>query len=86
MDVGSSPEKKNSSEYQSGALSFEFYYDNEKLITNCGYYQDFKHKLNNPSWADNSSTVINLFVFFKLFLNASWSKGLIVWKYKISAD
>ena len=60
MDVGSSPEKKNSSEYQSGALSFEFFYDNEKLITNCGYYQDFKHKLNVISKSTASHSTISI--------------------------
>ena len=60
MDVGSSPEKKNSSEYQSGALSFEFFYDNEKLITNCGYYQDFKHKLNIISKSTASHSTISI--------------------------
>ena len=60
MDVGSSPEKKNSLEYQSGALSFEFFYDNEKLITNCGYYQDFKHKLNVISKSTASHSAISI--------------------------
>ncbi len=46
FDIGTSPEKKYSKEYQSGALSFEIFHENEKLITNCGYFQNFKHQLN----------------------------------------
>ena len=41
-----SPEKKFSNDYQSGALSFEVFFKNCKLISNCGYFQNYKHKLN----------------------------------------
>jgi uncharacterized heparinase superfamily protein len=37
FDVGSPPEKKYSKNYQSGPLSFEYFMDNKKIITNCGY-------------------------------------------------
>ena len=37
FDVGSPPKKKNSSTYQSGPLSFEYFIDNHKIITNCGF-------------------------------------------------
>ena len=46
VDFGSTPDKKYSADYQSGALSFEIFHDKEKVITNCGYFQDYKHKLN----------------------------------------
>ena len=46
VDFGSTPEKKYSTDYQSGALSFEVFHDKEKLITNCGYFQNYNHKLN----------------------------------------
>ena len=46
IDLGSTPEKKYSKDYQSGALSFEIFHDKEKLITNCGYFQNYDHKLN----------------------------------------
>ena len=49
MDVGSSPEKKFSSNYQSGSLSFEIISNKKKLICNSGYFQNFKHKLNKLS-------------------------------------
>ena len=37
FDVGSPPKKENSSNYQSGPLSFEYFIDNHKIITNCGF-------------------------------------------------
>jgi len=48
-DLGSSPERKFSDDYQSGALSFEIFFNNCKLISNCGYFQNYKHKLNSIS-------------------------------------
>ena len=49
MDVGSSPDKKFSSNYQAGVLSFEIITSGKKLICNSGYYQNFKHQLNELS-------------------------------------
>ncbi len=49
MDVGSTPERKFSNNYQSGALSFEMICSGKKVITNSGYFQNFKHQLNNIS-------------------------------------
>ena len=37
FDVGPPPKKKNSKYYQSGPLSFEYFIDNNKIITNCGF-------------------------------------------------
>ena len=37
FDVGEPPKKDFSSSYQSGPLSFEYYLDGEKIITNCGF-------------------------------------------------
>tara|TARA_B110000971_G_C19996458_1_gene494551 strand:+ start:67 stop:1722 length:1656 start_codon:yes stop_codon:yes gene_type:complete len=37
FDIGSPPEKKYSKNYQSGPLSFEYFIDNHKIITNCGF-------------------------------------------------
>ena len=37
FDIGSPPKKENSSSYQSGPLSFEYFVDNRKIITNCGF-------------------------------------------------
>ena len=61
MDVGSSPEKKNSNNYQSGALSFEITSGEKKLICNSGYFKNFKHQLNDisKSTATQSTLVID---------------------------
>ena len=61
MDVGSSPEKKFSSNYQSGALSFEITSGEKKLICNSGYFKNFKHQLNDisKSTATQSTLVID---------------------------
>ena len=37
FDFGACPKKKFSSNYQSGPLSFEYFYDKEKIISNCGF-------------------------------------------------
>ena len=49
MDVGSSPDKKFSSNYQAGALSFEIISNKKKLICNSGYFQNHNHRLNELS-------------------------------------
>ena len=49
MDVGSSPDKKFSSNYQAGALSFEIISNGKKLICNSGYFQNHTHQLNELS-------------------------------------
>ena len=61
MDVGSTPDKKFSSNYQAGSLSFEILSNNKKLICNSGYFQDFKNKLNklSKSSAVHSTLVLN---------------------------
>jgi len=49
MDVGPSPEKKFSNNYQAGALSFEILLGDKKLICNSGYFQNHKHQLHEVS-------------------------------------
>ncbi|MDB9738797.1 heparinase II/III-family protein [Candidatus Pelagibacter sp.] len=49
MDIGASPDKKFSTNYQAGALSFEILSNNKKLICNSGYFQNYRHKLNDLS-------------------------------------
>ena len=46
MDIGPSPDKKFSQNYQCGALSFEITSNNKKLISNSGYFGQKKSKLN----------------------------------------
>ena len=61
MDIGNSPQKTFSYNYQSGALSFEFLYKGKKLISNSGYFQDYKNKLNliSKSTAAHSALIID---------------------------
>ncbi len=61
IDVGSSPEKKFSQNYQSGPLSFEMFYSGNKIITNSGFFQNYKHQLNNisKSTAAHSTLVLD---------------------------
>ena len=61
IDLGSSPQKKFSNDYQSGALSFEVFFNNCKLISNCGYFQNYRHQLNSisKSTATHSTIVLD---------------------------
>ena len=60
-DIGTSPDKKFSGNYQAGSLSFEIFSNDKKLISNSGYYQNFRHTLNNvsKSTATHSTLVID---------------------------
>ena len=61
MDVGSTPEKRYSENYQSGPLSFEAIYKGNKIICNSGYFQNHKHKLNKISKSSvaHSTLILN---------------------------
>ncbi len=48
-DIGSSPNKIFSNNYQAGALSFEIFSNDKKLISNAGYYPDKNNKFNKLS-------------------------------------
>ncbi len=48
-DIGSSPNKNFSNDYQAGALSFEIFSNDKKLISNAGYYSDRLNKFNKLS-------------------------------------
>ena len=63
MDIGSSPNKNFSADYQCGALSFEIFSNQKKLITNSGYFSDKKNKLNklSKSTALHSTLIIEDF-------------------------
>ena len=58
MDVGPSPEKKFSKDYQFGTLSFEITSNDKKLICNSGYFQKIKHKLNDISRSSASHSAL----------------------------
>jgi uncharacterized heparinase superfamily protein len=61
MDVGASPDKKFSSNYQAGALSFEILSNGKKIVCNSGYFQNYDHKLNelSKSSAVHSTLIID---------------------------
>ena len=61
IDIGNVPEKRFSKDYQAGLFSFEFVYSGEKVITNSGYFQDYKHQLNiiSKSTATHTALVLN---------------------------
>ena len=48
-DIGSSPNKTFSNDYQAGALSFEIFSNHQKLISNSGYYSVRNNKFNKLS-------------------------------------
>ena len=61
MDIGNSPDKKFSSNYQAGALSFELLSNGKKIICNSGYFQSFKNQLNklSKSSATHSTLILD---------------------------
>jgi len=60
MDIGPTPDKKFSSNYQAGSLSFEIISAGKKLICNSGYFQDFGHQLNEISRSTASHSTLIL--------------------------
>ena len=60
MDVGATPDKKFSSSYQAGSLSFEIISKGRKLICNSGYFQNFKHQLNEISKSSATHSTLTL--------------------------
>ncbi len=61
FDVGSPPSKNFSKNYQSGPLSFEYYIDGVKIITNCGFGKRIsaKAELISRFTASQSTLTIN---------------------------
>ena len=61
FDVGSPPSKDFSKNYQSGPLSFEYYIDGTKIITNCGFGNKISSKaeLISRFTASQSTLTIN---------------------------
>ena len=61
MDIGESPEKKFSKDYQCGALSFEIISNHKKLICNSGFFQKDNHRFNmiSRSTATQSTLIID---------------------------
>ena len=61
LDVGEPPSKNFSKNYQSGPLSFEYYLDGVKIITNCGFGNNISNKAELVSrlTASQSTLTIN---------------------------
>jgi uncharacterized heparinase superfamily protein len=89
MDIGPSPSKNYSKDYQSGSLSFEIISNGKKLISNSGYFVDKKSKLNklSKSTALQSTVVIEDYssCYFHKNKESSYivSKGLKITKQNI---
>jgi len=60
FDIGSPPKKKYSSNYQSGPLSFEYYNDEDKIITNCGYGNKISKKIEQISRLTSAQSTLTL--------------------------
>ena len=61
FDIGSPPEKNFSFNYQAGPLSFEYFLDGMKIITNCGFGKNISNKaeLISRLTASQSTLTIN---------------------------
>ena len=70
MDIGSSPNKDFSKDYQAGALSFEVISNQKKLITNSGYFSDKRNKLNKLS----KSTALHSTLIIEDFSSCNYKK------------
>ena len=60
IDTGSAPETKSSDNYQAGPLSFEITYEKDKIITNSGYFQNYKHQLHKISRSTANHSTLNI--------------------------
>ena len=70
-DIGSSPSKMFSNDYQAGALSFEIFSNDKKLISNAGYYPDRNSKLNKLS----RSTALHNTLTIEDYSSCNFKKG-----------
>ena len=78
MDVGSSPIKNHSKDYQSGALSFEIVSNGQKLISNSGYYSDRKNKLNKLSKSSALQSTLTIEDYSSCSFKRNKDSGYIV--------
>ncbi len=60
FDVGEPPKKSFSSSYQSGPLSFEYYLDGNKIITNCGFGSNISTKAELLSRLTSAQSTLTL--------------------------
>ncbi len=69
-DIGSSPNKIFSNDYQAGALSFEIFSNDKKLISNGGYYSNRNNKFNKLS----RSTALHCALTIEDYSSCNFSK------------
>ena len=92
MDTGNNPAKNYTENYQSGPLSFEFFFKDKKLITNSGYFQNQNHQLNgiSKSTAAHSTLIIDNSSVCNFKENnygsSIVSKGFKTFDYKVSYE
>ena len=60
FDASSPPSKKFSKNYQSGPLSFEYFIDNHKIITNCGFGNRISKKAELISRLTSAQSTLSL--------------------------
>ena len=60
FDVGKPPDKGFSNTYQSGPLSFEYYLDGRKIITNCGFGSNISSKAELLSRLTSAQSTLTL--------------------------
>ena len=70
MDIGASPNKTFSNNYQSGALSFEIISNGKKLISNSGYFPNTQNKLHKIS----KSTALQSTLIIEDYSSCSFKK------------
>jgi uncharacterized heparinase superfamily protein len=89
MDIGENPNNNFSKFYQSGALSFEIFSNEKKLITNSGYFENEENKLNKLSKSTALQSTLSIEDYsscdFKKFgkLNLIIDKGVHIIKKNI---
>ena len=60
FDAGSPPKKIFSNNYQSGPLAFEYFIENKKIITNCGYGNKISSKIELISRLTSAQSTLTL--------------------------
>ncbi len=60
FDIGNPPKKSFSKSYQSGPLSFEYYLDGKKIITNCGFGVNISSKAELLSRLTSAQSTLTL--------------------------
>ncbi len=60
FDIGASPKKNLIKFYQCGPLSMEYFFENKKVITNCGFGSGISNKIKNLSKLTSAQSSISI--------------------------